>query len=564
MLLPVRSSPDFERIKALPTREWHGNGQIASLMEDWLRLPGSQAKLRPEQVAALSELHDQDGVFGIISVGGGKTLISLLAPVVIEAKRPLLLLPASMIQPLKREAQKMAKDWRIARNLTLLSYEMLSRVTHVNFLDTLKPDLIIMDEVHKVKDTRRSRARRIRRYLAANSGGCKVLAMSGSITARSIFDYWHITRWCCPINTPLPRDFTTLSEWSEALDQKVMLRRPPGVLTQLHTDAKGSDALALARDAYSKRLTQTPGVVASRNEVPSAGLILQCTYPVVNRSVLEPAFRCLREKWELPSGIPFESALDLWRHCRELSTGFYYEWLYPPPKDWLAARKAWSTICRHFLNNARGNLDTPMAVAQAIDKHLIDDKGALEVWRKIEPSFKPITIPHWVDDSLVKYAEKWAKLSGGLVWTEFKAFGERLSGVSGIPYFSQNACSATGKHILDHKGAAILSVSSCSTGLNLQEKWADNLLASFPPNGKSLEQLLGRTHRPGQTEDDVSVEIPLVCIESWRGLERACQDAKYIQETTGAAQKLIYATKIDFLEEQELISKGMKEYLWLG
>ena len=79
-----------------------------------------------------------------------------------------------------------------------------------------------------------------------------------------------------------------------------------------------------------------------------------------------------------------------------------------------------------------------------------------------------------------------------------------------------------------------------------------------------MEQLLGRTHREGQVEDDVQVEVPLVCVESWKGLERAVDDAKYILATTGAAQTWVYATTVDWIDTGDVEERALKDYLWRG
>jgi len=564
VLSPVCSSPDYVRIKNLPMRTWSGRGEIADRLNEWLRLPGSSATLRPVQIAALQELYDYGGLFGPIRVGAGKTLLSLLAPVVLDAQRPLLLAPAAMVReggPLRREAQEYAKDWRVARNLSVLSYEKFSRVESVDFLDRHSPDLLILDECHRCKDTRRSRARRIRRYLSKNPD-CRVLAMSGSIAGRSLKDYWHLVRWCLPTIMPMPRDMAVLISWCEALDEKVFLRRPAGVLTDLHPDAVGETELDKARNAYSLRFSRTPGIVATSDDVPAIGLTLSGVSFPVNHATLDPAFSCLREKWETPDGQPFETAIDLWRHAREMALGFWYKWEPPPPKSWLTARRNWSAYCRKILSSNKRGWDTPAALALAIDRGQLNDGEILAEWRAIQDSFRPNTVANWIDDSAINYAAEWLRREGGLVWVEHRAFGDRLSQESGVPYFRAQGCTNSGYHIYDHKGrgGAIASVQSLGTGMNLQA-WSKNLVTSHLPSGRHWEQTLGRTHRDGQEADEVSVDVVLTCVEQWNGVQRAIRDAEYIEQTTGSLQKLVYATK-DLPTSEEIILRGRNDYLW--
>src|SRR4030042_934287 len=112
-LQPVKASPDYHRIVALSLRKWGETPEDTAFyrcLSEALRLAGSEAVLRPVQAAALEELHDMRGLFGSIRVGGGKTLVSLLAPVVLGSVRPLLIIPAALRDKTKRHARNYGKD----------------------------------------------------------------------------------------------------------------------------------------------------------------------------------------------------------------------------------------------------------------------------------------------------------------------------------------------------------------------------------------------------------------------------------------------------------------------
>ena len=64
----------------------------------------------------------------------------------------------------------------------------------------------------------------------------------------------------------------------------------------------------------------------------------------------------------------------------------------------------------------------------------------------------------------------------------------------------------------------------------------------MPSSGKVWEQLLGRTHRPGQGADVVEVHIYQHTGAYKQALSSAIKDAEYIQDTTGSGQKLLYCT----------------------
>jgi hypothetical protein len=86
-----------------------------------------------------------------------------------------------------------------------------------------------------------------------------------------------------------------------------------------------------------------------------------------------------------------------------------------------------------------------------------------------------------------------------------------------------------------------LSVHAHGTGLNLQPH-CESLVLSWPSSGKTDEQLCGRTHRYGQTADEVLIELYNHTVEAKGAIASSIQDAQYIQSTTGSPQKLIYGT----------------------
>ena len=82
-----------------------------------------------------------------------------------------------------------------------------------------------------------------------------------------------------------------------------------------------------------------------------------------------------------------------------------------------------------------------------------------------------------------------------------------------------------------------LSIASHGTALNLQA-WHTNVLLDVPANGTAWEQLLGRTHRPGQKSDEIAVHIPHWSWVQRKSLAKARSDAAWIQTATENPQKL--------------------------
>lgn len=211
--------------------------------------------------------------------------------------------------------------------------------------------------------------------------------------------------------------------------------------------------------------------------------------------------------------------------------------------EWLWARKAWSKFVRDVLSASK-TMDSPFQVVLAVDEGRLPDGGLLSDWRGIRDTFSPNSVPVWVCDSALEYAASWLERNQGLCWVEHRAFGQKLSELTGVPYFGRKGLDPRGVQIDQHQGPAIASAASCSTGFNLQYLHSRNLVMSCEPTGKLWEQLLGRTHRHGQPEDTVTCDVYLGCAEQAEGFAQARRDAAYAQPKIGP-QKLCYATVVD-------------------
>jgi hypothetical protein len=56
-----------------------------------------------------------------------------------------------------------------------------------------------------------------------------------------------------------------------------------------------------------------------------------------------------------------------------------------------------------------------------------------------------------------------------------------------------------------------------------------------------MEQLLGRTHRDGQTADEVTADIVVSSAEHVLAFDQAKRDARFLEDLTGQNQKLLFA-----------------------
>lgn len=559
----VDDSAELRRILALPRRQWETQAAAyADKVTAYLRAPGGTQKLRPIQAAALVEMHDNRGLLMSASVGSGKTIVSLLGFLVLESKRPLLLVPAKLKEKTYKEMMRYRQHWLIPGYVRIESYEKLGRAQHVNLLEEAQPDVIICDEVHKLRSSSAAVSKRVRRFLAANPHTIFV-GMSGTVTKRSLHDYAHLAGWALRERSPAPLHYEERMAWSLALDEKRDndQRLAPGALVQMCTPEERAalvrttdivEATMTVRKAYRRRLTDTPGIVASQYTPGQVGASLRIEnvrLPVTGKA-FQTALASLRERWERPDGEPIMDAIELWRHLREVGCGFYYRWRPAPPQDWRTARRNWAAFVREVLKTNRSNIDSESQVAKAVDDKHYDSRW-LDAWRKVKDTFIPKTEAVWLDEGVVDFCCAWLKGEakevqqedqGGIVWVEHTEFGHRLAQKSGIPYYHRKGQNEKGQAIEAHPPGKplIASIASNSEGRNLQG-WSRGLIVSPPQSGATWEQTLGRSHREGQEADEVVMQFITTIPEQLASFDRARADARYISDTTGQEQKLCYA-----------------------
>lgn len=543
----VRHTPELDRIMMIERRSFltpDEEVERIDLLTNHLRTPSGTMRLRPVQAQALFEAHDYQGLFGPIRVSGGKTLISLLAPIVLEARAPMLIVPAALIEKTRTEARKLAQHWKLPTFLHIVSYQSLGRVSGADTIEKLNPDLIICDEAHKLKNKRAAVTKRVARFMHDHPD-TRFIALTGTISKRSLHDFAHLLAWSLKLRTPLPRHYNELEAWALAIDERPNAIVPPlhpGAILKLATEEDIGGSTQRARTAVRRRINDTPGVVTASGEGCNVSLRVQ-GHVVQTTERTVAAFERLRTKWETPDGWPLSDGFAIWRHARELALGFFYKWSPRPPDEWLEARKTWSAFCRKVLKNNQRRLDSEMQVAFACTEHP-EWYGDVEykAWIAIRDTFKPRTVAVPFDDSVLSYCQHWIEKHGGLIWCEHIDFSKRLSDLMGLPYFAGAGLDArSGSSIEDFEGAcAILSIEANREGRNLQ-RFSQNLVVSPPQQGDRWQQLLARTHRDGQEADEVICDVVVSCAEHVEAMRIMMNDAQYQEDITGDHQKLLLA-----------------------
>jgi hypothetical protein len=372
------------------------------------------------------------------------------------------------------------------------------------------------------------------------------VGLSGTITRKSLKDYCHLMIAALKDGAPVPINYREMEDWAMALDDGVndWERPPPGALKHLCEMTEDclkffnrEDLLAACRDGFRKRLIETPGVVATQDTGIGSSLVIRKRVIQTSEPIRE-ALNTLRSDWVTPYGEEVTDAVDYWRKARELSQGFYYRWEWDGPVDqeWLDARAAWRSFVRRTTRRD-AKRDTELRVVQACQSGEIHSPEFL-IWEAIKDRANPQTVSEWVCDSFLFDVVHQANLLDMLVWFEQRAVGEKLAEITGWPIFSGDGEGL--EQALKNGGTVLASVRSHGVGANLQ-KYCRNLVLSPSPSGATWEQLLGRTHRPGQTADEVEAIVYQHTPEFREALEKARANSEYIERSTWQRQKLNFA-----------------------
>jgi len=563
----VPKTKELARILSIPRRKVESDEavELAKILTELLKTDRGKMDLRPFQALCLYDLGTYGGLVCLGRVGVGKTLISLLAPYVCESLRPLLLIPANLRTKTVNDRKKLRAHWEISPMMAIESYETLARKKQAHYLSLTKPDLIICDEAHHLKNTKASVTRRLKRYLKEHPN-TKMVFLSGTLTNRSLKEYWHLLKWALPREqVPLPLEFSELERWSLALDEKIQPgnRVRPGALVHLCNEEErkifdSGKKLKACRKAYSRRLVETPGIVATSEAFTGSALYLDPLQIIPPKNIRD-AFEELRENWVLPDGQPISDGHIAAKNARELALGFFYRWNPRPPQEWLKARREWCRTVRHILANNRRNLDTEDQVKDAVAQGLYEG-DTLWKWLAIKDTFQINVEPVWLSDFALKAAADWADKHRGIVWVQHIAFGERLQKLTGMSYYREGGFAEDGSFIEDHpKGVPMIaSLKANKEGKNLQH-WNTSLVTDSPSSGYWWEQLLGRLHREDQESAEVRFWVFGSCIEHYKAFYRAVGDAIYVQDSTPQIQKLLHAeSNMPSLEDVE----GQGGALW--
>jgi len=580
--LPRRQKPDAAALDAVRTSFKHLEKAGPCECRSKYNKPCA-TRLNDTQAWGLHEMWQHGGLVGPISVGDGKTLLDLLSAMVMpDCKVAVLLLPPQLrSQMLQVDWGFYGQHWQLPNlgsgtwfvpgrpMLHIIAYSELSSARNSDVLDRIKPDLIIADEAHLLRNAGTARTKRFKRYFSSHPG-TRFCCWSGTLTTKSIKDYAHLASLALKESSPAPLHWPTVEEWAGAIDPSDW----PSGLGALKALCDPGEHV---RAGYRRRLESTGGVVASPVTMScGASLVFAERHTAAPQAVTD-ALHQLLTTWQRPDGEELITGLDMHRCAKELSAGFYYHWIWPRKEplpvrtEWLRVRKEWHREMREKLKQSKEFMDSPLLLAKAairwhdgyvhiernpegkeksrheIPPHTKDGpqpswpSDIFPEWRTVRDTAKPETEGVWVDDWLARDAADWCRAGVGICWYEHDLFGRRVSELSERPLFG--AGPEARDAIIRERGtrSIVASIRSHGTGKNLQV-FARNLFGNMPSDAATWEQGLGRTHRQGQEADEVTVEVYRHTAVFIDALERAKMLADYIQGTMGGSQKLLRAT----------------------
>lgn len=588
------SKEEWDRILSLPVRTETVESDIDSFSykEIDARAYDSGFRLRQKQIDSVQQYDTAGGLLAQVRVGGGKTAISVMIAVRAlraGAKRALILVPAQVFEqlivmdlpflrarlpigvpfvPLKG-ARRMETVLRVKQpSVFVLPYSLLSRKDTRELLEAINPEIVVADEAHYLKNRNSARTKRFLAFMNKRKN-CKFVAMSGTLTSKSLGDYHHLAVLALRDGVPMPKGATQASLWSGLLDagsiatvEKARPLQPLRTWAQRFRGVSTPYTIDGFREAFRARLESAPGCVLTRS-VDDLGTSL--SFETVNvelpqESPVRDFLLDLDNYWVSPAGDEIAHAIHLYKWRYELSAGFYYALEWPKPrnadheamidraKDHHLALQDYYRALRDFLKNTNiPNLDTPMLVGAGISRG--DNrvpKLVRETWQAAKALEFPgmperVQNPVRVDPYKVDAAAAWAEtVEGGIIWAHHQEMVDWLC--ERIP--RAVPARAGDLEIMKPELKTQLFVASMrahGTGKNLQHH-QNQLFVQWPRAANEAEQVLGRIHRPGQMADEITAHILMGIDFDHQLFCATLSDALYIQLTTGAEQKLLYGS----------------------
>lgn len=642
--LPVEATPELDRILALPRRpqvdmksmtaraivlretakyKRDRTGMGPCKCRDLNPDQGCITELLPAQAIMLRELSMAGGGIGAIPAGGGKSGIDLLAILALGLKRErreqgLLLVPAPLVTQIIDDynlwsehfimpevvVHKPGGDWvgyaPSQPVLHIMSHNAISSPRDSDFIDSLQPSSIVIDEIDAFGSRNSSRTMRCDRYMKERGHLTRFCGWTGSIADKSLTEFSHLLAWALKLNSPLPLDDDDVESWARCYDA-VDNPCPPGALMRLVEDCDvGNTDIARARAALRRRFSDTLGfVITGTAEVRITGadgklqdelVQLQITAREVPPipDIITEALASVRG-WERPDTLaggewndPIEDIFIQAKYAREVATGMFYYADFPRGesreliKEWYGAKSAWFSERREKMYQGERFLDSAKLCENAAKRAWGDmELGGIEEkevcytdddgqehwetktidnrhlplwkaetwprWRDLEDQVQPVQKAHRLHPFLVEDAAQWGLERRGIIWYSMIELGEWIAEISGLPQHGGGRTAGEDllKEIRNNKRSIVASLKSHGRGRNgLQHQFDRQYVINTASSNRIWEQVGARTHRLGQKSPLVTIEVCLHTPELLKSFNQALRRADFSFDLFAQQQRL--------------------------
>jgi hypothetical protein len=583
----VTDSPDFQRIKALPMlspAETKAMGEaLVPEMSELLRREGSNALLKWPQALALDWIYKYRGAYLGLPPGVGKTLITMLAPVVLDSSAPCLIAPATLHRnKTPDDFARYQRDWTPHyKGPTLLNLEAMSLDQNLFLLDKGKFDLVMVDECDLLRNPDAASFVRLDRYRMAAPNAAFVF-LTGSGMRFGIEDYDLHMCWCLPNGqAPVPYNQDEREMWREALRARPKgrpnnaSRRPrAGVLLDLCAlphmpkDELPRTELETAQIIVGRRINATPGVLIIDDD--------DCDQPMTIRLVKAPedptidadfdrfygtSIEALDERGEddedapppaycLPEpGQPCTNGLEVWQALRSLGCGYFTYPDPPPPLEYVVKRRRYARAIRSLIEQSVWSSD-PADTPGAAKRRFPNEPAVLE-WEAVQRKpFPPLNKPFKANmvlmqrsDSVVRFAVQWMKENEGLVWCASVPLAKWIAKAAGVRYYGAEGKAADGALLNEYTPSterAVVSIKANSRGRNLQGNFNRGLVIQLPQSADECHQLFKRYHRFGQTKP-VYWDVLITSGAAEYSFDMALYEARGVKKQRRQTQTILHA-----------------------
>jgi hypothetical protein len=428
----------------------------------WIK-PGADFSLRQIQTDGCFTFAQMGGLVGPIGVGYGKTIISILCAAIalkvrghyhacimvppqvldqllhtdLPAAKEYLLIDDLAFIPVtgSQKKRKKAAEWP-GRCVFIYSYSLLSSETGYEELIAMSPTCFILDEAHNLA---RSTTTRTKRWYGAlkeiearmvshpdiTAERIETVALSGTITKKSIKDYSHISRQALGQSSPVPIRETAINLFAGVIDagsnaaqlsdqEKQAFQQflewnhrnghdPASHLREINSNNINPTLQEVIRESFRFRMNSVPGLVATAGQGVDASLLIHWVEPKKQKDDpnIESMVRLMKKvaiDGQTPDGDTIDYSMHNYKWLWELTGGFYNSLVWPTTEEEqiryqntfgksISTAEAEMLIAggqqhhallqeyhkqlRHFLDGQHiPGCDTPMLVAREITRQL--------------------------------------------------------------------------------------------------------------------------------------------------------------------------------------------------